>query len=87
MFTIMSAIMFAMTSTASASTVCHQVEVCDYTGYFHEECRINRRGQRVCDIIAEETCSIELECYEDAPNPQDCYYLIDFDAIYECLQG
>lgn len=87
MLNILASTLFALTSSASAATICEQVTTCEYTGYIYEECHINRRGREVCNIIQEQECTTELVCYEDAPLDQECYGIVDYDELIACLLG
>lgn len=77
----------SLTSPVYTHQICQQYEVCEYTGGTHEECHVNRRGQRVCNIIAEQACTTEYVCYQDGPNDQPCYGIVDYDELIACLQG
>lgn len=86
----MSIVLFALgafVAPANASQICETVTTCEYTYPCEEECYYTRRGQLRCDIVCTEVCDSELVCYEDSPEPLDCYYLVDYDELYACLQG
>lgn len=65
---------------------CETVTTCEVVGS-HEECYYNRRGQLICNVIADQECTTELVCYDNENlGGGDCFYLVGYE-LDQCLQG